>query len=80
MAHVVMGPVVVEDPSLILQTFSKGRPRKWREDGEVGKLHVVLLNELHGAFKYRRIVLVKPEDEGPLDADLMGLDRLDQIG
>ena len=45
MAHVIMGPVEVEDSSLPFEPFLQGSPGKRGEDRKVGKLDVVFLDK-----------------------------------
>ncbi len=69
MAHVVMGPIVVEDPPLLLQPLSERSARKGGENGKSGKFDIVSLDEFNRSPKDSRIIPIKTEDERTVNAD-----------
>ena len=79
MAHIVMGPVTVEDPSFLLQPLLKRSPWKGGENRKGGKFDIVLLDEFDRFFKDVWIISIEPKDKGAVDADSMALNGLNQI-
>src|SRR4030042_1799488 len=75
--HVIMGPVTVKDSSFLFQPLLKRGSRKGCENGEGGKFDIVLLDKFDRLLKNIRGISIKPEDEGPLNTNLMALNRFD---
>ena len=80
MAHVVMGPIAVEDPSLFLQPLSERSARKGGENGEGGKFDIVSLDKFNRSLKDSRIIPIKAEDERTVNANPVILNVSNQIG
>ena len=80
MAHIIMRPVMVEDPPFLLQPVLEGSSRKGCENREGRKFDVIPLDKFNRFSKDAWIIPVETEDERTVDADLMALNGLDQIG
>lgn len=65
MTHVIMGPVTVEDPPFLLQSFLEGRSWKGSENGEGGKFDIVLLNKFYRFSKNARVSPLNPKMKEP---------------
>jgi hypothetical protein len=79
-AHVIVGPVTVDDPILLLHSLEKRGSWKRGEDGKGWKFDIVLLDKLNGFLEYPRIVSIEPKNKRPVDTNLMALNDPDQIG
>jgi hypothetical protein len=67
MTHIVVRPMVIEDPPLLLKSFPQRGPGKGREDGESRKLDMSFVDEIDGSPKHVLVIVVEPKDEGALN-------------
>ncbi len=58
-AHIIMGPIMIEDPLFLLHSLPEWRSRKGCENREGRKFNMVLLNEVHRPFKNGWVVSIE---------------------